>query len=137
MTNTEIVQGMYVAFGRGDVAGVINALADDIEWVSPGPSVIPFAGRYRGRDEVMNFFQKLAANCELDPFMPTQYVEQGDTVVALGSYAGRAKASQTGFQSSWAMVFQLRGGKVTRFQEHFDTSAVEAAFAAPPKAARG
>ena len=45
MTNTEIVQGMYAAFGRGDVAGVINALADDIEWVSPGPSVIPFAGR--------------------------------------------------------------------------------------------
>jgi uncharacterized protein len=137
MTNTEIVKGMYTAFGRGDVAGVINALADDIEWVTPGSKVIPYAGTYHGRDQVGGFFQTLDATTELDPFMPEQYVEQGDTVVALGSYTGRAKASQKAFKTSWTMTFKLRGGKVTRFEEHMDTAALEAAFAAPSKAARG
>lgn len=136
MTNTEIVKGMYAAFGRGDVAGVMNDLADDIVWVTPGSNAIPYAGTYRGLDQVGGFFQALDATCELDPFMPEQYVEQGDTVVALGSYTGRARASQNPFQSSWSMVFKLRGGKVTRFEEHMDTAAVEAAFAAPAKAAR-
>jgi len=136
MTNTEIVKGMYTAFGRGDVAGVINALADDIEWTTPGSNAIPYAGTYRGRDQVGVFFQKLDAACELDPFMPDQYVEQGDTVVALGLYTGRAKASQAPFKTSWTMTFKLRAGKVTRFEEHMDTAALEAAFSAPAKAAR-
>src|SRR5437879_13438093 len=114
MTNTEVVKGMYAAFGRGDIASVLGALADDVEWVGPGSCVIPYAGRYRGRSEVAGFFQKLASTTELDPFMPSQYVEQGDTVVALGAYTGRAKASQKPFQTSWTMTFKLRDGKVTR-----------------------
>jgi ketosteroid isomerase-like protein len=137
MTNTEIVKGIYTAFGRGDVASVINALSDEVEWVTPGSSVIPYAGHYRGRAAVTRFFEKLAESTELDPFMPQQYVEQGDTVVALGSYTGRAKASQTAFKTSWSMVFKLSGGKVTSFQEYIDTGALEAAFGAPAKAARG
>jgi len=31
MTNKEIVKGMYVAFGQGDIAGVVSALADDVK----------------------------------------------------------------------------------------------------------
>ena len=137
MTNTEIVKGMYAAFGRGDVAGVLNALADDVEWLTPGSKTIPFAGRYRGRAEVTGFFGKLAETTELDPFTIEQYIEQGDVVVVLGSYTGRSKAAQKSFSSRWSMVFTLRGGKVTRFEEYQDTAAIEKAFAAPPMAARG
>jgi len=37
MTNTEIVKGMYEAFGRGDTAAVLNSLADNVDWLVPGP----------------------------------------------------------------------------------------------------
>ena len=136
MTNTEIVKGMYAAFGRGDLAGVLNQLADDVDWLTPGSKAIPYAGRYRGRAEVATFFQKLTESTELDPFSIEQYVEQGDVVVALGSNSGRSKATKKAFQSRWSMVFTFRGGKVAQFEEHLDTAAVENAFA-PALAARG
>src|SRR4051812_29081559 len=136
MTNTEIVKGMYEAFGRGDIAGVVSALADDVKWVTPGAPAVPYAGAFTGPQRVTQFFQELGATCELDPFMPDRYVEHGDTVITLGSYTGRARASQKSFQSSWAMVFTLLNGKVASFQEYTDTAAIASSFAAPAKAAR-
>jgi ketosteroid isomerase-like protein len=50
---------------------------------------------------------------------------------------GRSKATQKPFSSRWSMVFTLRGGKVTRFEEHQDTATIEKAFTAQPMAARG
>jgi len=135
MSNTEIVKGMYAAFGRGDVAGVLNGLADDVDWLTPGSKAIPYAGRYNGKAAVSSFFQKLAESCELDPFVIEQYVEQGDVVIALGSYTGRVKATKKAFQSRWSMMFKFRGGKVAKFEEYLDTAAIESAFA-PAMAAR-
>ncbi len=34
----EIVTGIYEAFGRGDLAGVLSALADGVEWEMAGPA---------------------------------------------------------------------------------------------------
>ena len=136
MANTEIVKGMYDAFGRGDIAAVLNSLADNVDWVVPGPSSIPYAGRYRSREEVARFFQKLGETTEFEPFTIEQYVEQGDVVIALGSYIGRSKTAQKQFRSKWAMVFTLRGGKVTRFEEHTDTAAIASAYTASTTAAR-
>src|SRR6185503_18579530 len=99
MTNTAIVKGMYAAFGRGDIAAVVNAMAEDAEWLTPGSPAIPYAGLYRGRAAVTSFFQKLAETTDLDPFSPEKYVEQGDVVIALGSYTGRAQSTQKPFKS--------------------------------------
>jgi len=136
MTNTQIVKSMYEAFGRGDIPALMSSIADNVEWVEHGPRSIPTAGTYRGLGEVSNFFKKVAENMEFEPFTIEKYVEQGDTVVALGSYSGRSKSLQKPFRSSWAMVFTLRGGKVTRFEEHADTAAISAAFTGEAGAAR-
>ena len=102
----------------------------------PGSSVIPTAGRYTGVAGVRSFFQKVAETSEFDPFVIEQFVEQGDTVVALGSYTGRTLPTRQPFQTRWTMVFQLRNGKVTRFEEFLDTGALEAAYKSG-QAARG
>ena len=137
MANTQIVKGIYEAYGRGDIAAVLNNLADNVDWLVPGPNTIPYAGRYRSRAEVAGFFQKLAETTELDPLKIEQYVEQGDVVVALGSYTGRSKSRQKQFQSRWAMAFTLRDGKITRFEEHADTAAIASAYAGTTTAAKG
>lgn len=137
MTNTEIVKGMYDAFNRGDIAAVLNGVDDNVEWIVPGPSSIPYARRYRGRSEAADFFKKLGETSEFEPITVERYVEQGDVVVALGSYKGRSKPMQKQFQTGFAMAFTLRGGKVTRFQEHMDTAAIAAAYASASQAAKG
>ena len=50
-------------------------------------------------------------------------IEQGDTVVALGTLTGRAKKTAKTMKNEWAHVFKYKQGKVVFFQEYIDTAA--------------
>src|SRR5438309_12030802 len=71
--NTEIVKGIYEAFGRGDIPTILNSLADNIEWIVSGhEDGIPYAGTYRGREGVGQFFSVLGDNIEYSVFEPRE-----------------------------------------------------------------
>jgi len=59
-TLEQITREFYERVSSGDVAGVIDLVDDDIIWSIPGPSVIPYAGTYRGKEGVAEFFRILA-----------------------------------------------------------------------------
>ena len=126
--NVRIVQDAYAAFGRSDVSGILAACTDDIDWQFYGPSELPMAGPRRGKNEVGKFFEQVAAAWNFERFEPRQFIEQGDTVIALGWYSGRSKQADRPFGCEWAHVFTLRGGKVARFREYSDTANLIAAF---------
>jgi ketosteroid isomerase-like protein len=48
----------YAAFSWGDLDAAMAQMADDIEWVVPGESVV--SGTYHGKEEFRAFFMKLA-----------------------------------------------------------------------------
>ena len=54
--NVETVQQNYAAVGRGDIPTLLSLLSDEVEWSMPGPSVIPWTGTRRGRQQVAEFF---------------------------------------------------------------------------------
>ena len=126
--NARVVQGLIAAFKKGDIQTVLNGLADDVVWEVPGPPAIPFAGRRFGRGQVAGFFGVLNDTAELPVFEPRDYIAQGDKVVALGTYAGRAKTTGREFGSEFAILFTLRGGKVAEFYEYMDNANLAAAF---------
>ena len=43
--NRALVQRGYDAFGRGDIEALLVLLDDNVEWITPGPSDLPTAGR--------------------------------------------------------------------------------------------
>jgi ketosteroid isomerase-like protein len=55
--NRALVQRGYDAFGRGDIEVLLALLDDNVEWITPGPSDLPTAGRRRGRQQVAEFFK--------------------------------------------------------------------------------
>ena len=55
--NRALVQRGYDAFGRGDIEALLALLDDNVEWITPGPSDLPTAGRRRGRQQVAEFFK--------------------------------------------------------------------------------
>ena len=128
--NVQIVQKAYAAFGRSDIETILDSLADDVEWVLPGEGLIPQAGTYHKRDGVARFFQTLTQTTEFSNFEPREFIAQGDQVVALGSYRGKAKVTNRPFESQWAMAFTIRNGKITKFREYTDTATIGKAFAA-------
>jgi hypothetical protein len=129
--NERVVREMYTAFGRGDVPGVLDTLAEDIEWRIAGPAELPYAGLHRGRDGVAQFLEAFGRSSEFEAFEPREYFSRGDQVVVLGYERQRVKATGLVVETDWAMAFTLRAGRIARFHNYVDTHAVAAAHRGP------
>ena len=127
--NVETAKRGYEAFGRGDIPAVLELLDENCAWISPGPGdKLPWAGAFKGKQQVANFFAQVGQNLEFSEFAPREFIEQGDTVVVLGVSTGRTKKTGKTVKDEWAHVFKFRQGKVVSWQEYVDTAANVAAM---------
>ena len=124
--NRALVQRGYEAFGRGDIEGLLALFDENVEWITPGPSDLPTAGRRRGRQQVAEFFQTVNSLFEIQRFEPEAFVSEGDRVVVFGSETSRVNATGKVLEMRWAHAFTVRNGKVATFEEYQDLSAVVA-----------
>jgi len=126
--NTRLAQSAYEAFGRGDVPALAELMADDIEWVDPGdPDENPLAGTYRGKEEVLGWFGKLAEQVDFSAFEPRDFIAQDDKVVSLVHAEATVRSTGRSMVQDEAHVWTFRDGKVARFQIYLDTAAAAAA----------
>ena len=85
MSNLEVVQRAYDAFGRGDVEAVVAALDPQIEWVEGDVDGLPYAGTHHGVQAVVNnVFAQLPTTYDNFALVPQEWVDGGDTIVMLG-----------------------------------------------------
>ena len=126
MTNAEIVRSFYAALASGDLPGGLGLIADACTWTEM-ESFAP-AGVYRGpaavRDEIF-----VRIGTEWDQFAVTvdDVLEDGETVVAVGTYAGVCKATGKAMQARVVHVFRVLDGKIAAFEQFTDTLAIAAA----------
>jgi len=125
--NTILVQHVYENLKVGDIKALLNLLSDSIEWELPEIENVPFAGKHRGHEQMGQFFASLVDAQEVQHFDPSEFIAQGDKVVALGHYAWRVKSTGREFGGNFAHVFTVHDGKVVRFHEYMDTAAAAAA----------
>jgi len=119
-TNKEIVENAYASFAIGDVPAALAAMADDIQWTEADG--FPLAGTYVGPQAVLEgVFMRLAEIGDDFAVVPEQFVAEGDTVVALGSYTWRHKSSGDAAVVKMVHVWTMAGGKAVAFQQHVDT----------------
>jgi ketosteroid isomerase-like protein len=128
--NVRTVQGAYAAFKRGEIQGVLDTLADNIEWHTPGEGLFPQGGTHQGKEAVGRFFQIIGQTMDFGIFEPQTFVAQGENVVAMGRYDGTVKTTGRYFQSDFVMTFKFDGEKIVRFQEYMDTAALAQAYVA-------
>jgi len=126
--NVKIVQDIYVAFGQGNIPAVLSAFADNVEHSEPPAGHPPFRGTYRGRAEVGTLFQGMHEAVEVQQFEPREFFAQGDTVVALGHYRFRAKATGRIYETDWVMAWRFNNGKVVEWKTYKDSAAEAAAL---------
>lgn len=103
-------------------------MADDVEWVIPGPSELPWAGTIRGKQAVRALFGALAQGLDIQRFEPYHFIAQGDTVVALIHAESVVRHNQRRYPNELAHVWTYRDGKVVRSQIFEDTAAAVAAY---------
>jgi len=127
--NVALVQGLYAAFGRGDVADIIASLAPDVHWESGGrASDFPTFGPRKGPSEVQAFFGQVAENLDFSDFTLREFCPCGDKVFVPGFYAATMRKSGKSAACEWVHVFTVRDGKVSRVEVWRDPkAALEAA----------
>ena len=92
-TNKEIVESAYASFAAGDVPAVLGAMDPKIEWNEAEGFPI-YSGTVIGPDAVLqDVFMRLGEIGDEFSVNPTQFIADGDTVVVLGVYAWKHKAS--------------------------------------------
>lgn len=124
-----LVQGLYAAFGRGDVSHIVGNAAPDVHWESGGrQSDFPTFGPRKGPSELRTFFAQVAENLDFSEFTPREFCPSGDKVIVLGYYAATIRKSKKSAACEWVHVFTVRDGKVTRFREFTDTAMLADAY---------
>lgn len=126
--NLRAVQGLFEAFGRGDMHALLNFVAEDVRWTIPGPANVPYFGERNAHAGVSDFFSNIGSSVEFERFEPREFIARDERVVVLGSERGRVKQTGKTFDNDWAMVFTLRDGKVSDFFCYENTAAVSEAF---------
>ena len=120
---TNLVKQSYDTFLRGDIDGLLELYTDDIDWEVYGPSSLPIAGSYKGKDGVRSFFGKVNELLEPEKFEVQDYVAQGNTVAAMGAYTWTSKVTSRVFDAHFVHVVTIRDGLICKFREYTDTAA--------------
>ncbi len=128
--NKAFVQSLYAAFGRGDIPFILGHVDPAIEWVSScSAERIPWGGTRKGRAGAQSFFQALAEHLDFERFEPREFAADGNLVFVHGRTAAKVKQTGRRFDSEWVHRFDITDGRVTRWQEFYDTDAILAALA--------
>lgn len=133
--NVTLIQGMFEAFGRGDVQTILDNCTSDCEFYCPGPAIIPYAGTSRGRAEIRSYFDALIGTQSNQNLRIDQFVAQGATVVAIGRYTARVKSTGKAIDTPVVLTFLVQDGKVKQHMLVGDSAALAASYSASAAAA--
>src|SRR6187455_1768499 len=118
--SVEVVKGIYAAFARGDVPGVLGAFADQIEWYEA--EGMPYGGLHRGGEAVAeNVFGPISEDVEGFAVTPEEFMASGDTVAVVTRYTGTGKATGEPLDQTAVHVWDIEGDKAVRFRHFMDT----------------
>lgn len=127
-TPTEAAKAFYAAVAQGDIPGVVNALHPDLHWTE-AEGFPYFSGTWHSPQDVVD---KLLVPLMRDwnSFTATahDFIETGDRVVSIGVYAGVAKATGNTMRAPFVHIWQVRDGKLARFDMYTDTWLVRQAL---------
>ena len=120
---SDVIRGMYDAFARGDVAGVMSKLAPELVWNEAENFVYADQNPYRGPKAVLDgIFLRLATEWDKFSVTPEEIVESGETVVAQGRYRATYKVTGAAVDAQFVHVWKMRDGQAVIFQEYTDTA---------------
>jgi hypothetical protein len=129
--NIQIVQTIYAAFGRGDVPGIMEHIADDIRHFGVVSQLkdVPWHLQITTKKDVPLFFKALAEGAEFTRFEPRDFAAGGDHVYCSISYDAIVK--KTGKKVSFDNTmhrFSFKNGRVVEWRGTEDTAAIHAAL---------
>lgn len=99
-------------------------------WAAGPPEVLPWAGAWRGREKIAQWFKTLDGAMEYDRFEPAESIAEGNKVVILYRAHGRARSTGKEFKSDIVRIYTLSRGRLVEARSYYDTASYAAALGA-------
>ena len=134
MSNLPTVQGIYQAFGQGDVPTILDALADEVEWEawesnSAVAAGVPWMTPRHGKADVVHFFET-AGQMKIVDLQILSMMEGGNQVAVEFVFEAELPAWGGGrYRDEEIHLWTFNdAGKVVRLRHYTDTAKHIAAF---------
>lgn len=102
----------------------LDGLDENVEWFAAGPpSLLPWAGMFRGRNQVAEWVKTLRANLNYQKWNSHTWVVRNDTVIEFVNAGGIARATGKSYESDIVRVWTVKNGKAVKVQSFYDTAA--------------
>jgi uncharacterized protein len=129
--NIKTITAVYEAFGRGDVAAILNEVTDDADWAAEAASsAAPWYGARHGRDAVAAFFSDFGSTMEVEEFTPVSFAANDTDVLTVVRFRARSRGTGRSAEMNLHHYFKFRDGKIAYFRGTEDTAQVEAVLRA-------
>jgi uncharacterized protein len=128
--NVKVIQSVYEAFGRGDVAAIVDATTDDVDWASEAAdaSGAPWYGVRRGHAAVAAFFEDFGSTMEVEEFTPVVFAATDTDVLTVVHFRARTRASGRSVAMDLHHRFTFRNGKIAYYRGTEDSQQTVAAL---------
>jgi len=127
--SVQTAEQLYAALDGDDVSPFLDLCADTVVVDYPANGSLPYGGRWEGRDGVAAFLDAHDAAEEILAFEVRRFVADGDLVVAIGEFTGRAKPSGREWSTPFVHLLTIADGRLHHWQAFFDIAAATAAHA--------
>jgi len=115
VNNVRTVQAIYEAFGRGDVAVILDKLDDAVEWETSVPvPEVPWLQARRGKTNIVGFFESMAP-LQITRFEPHTIFDGGDKVFVLIHFEALAWGKSDSFSNNGHLWQFNAAGKVVKY----------------------
>jgi len=124
-SNIEIVEGIYEAFGRGDVDAILAVLSEDVNWAAEAETpVAAWHGTYKGKGEVPSFFVGIATTIDVTEFTQISYASNDTDVMVVSRFGFTSKATGKSGAMNLHHWWHFEDGKVAHYRGSEDTALV-------------
>ena len=125
--NIKTISQVYEAFGRGDVATILDAVTDDVDWAAEASSAAaPWYGVRHGKDAVAEFFVAFGSAMEVDEFTPVSLAANYTDVLTVIRFRARSRSTGNTAAMDLHHYFRFRDGKIAYYRGTEDTAQTEA-----------
>lgn len=128
VTALEAAKNMYETILAGDFDGLYDLMHEDCVIEFYGPTTIPYAGIYKGRDKCMEFFGHVKNDVTIREFSQNEFIANDIQVAVVGHLTLTALSTGRTYDTEYAHIIDIKDGLWTRFRDFADTATVAHAF---------
>jgi ketosteroid isomerase-like protein len=120
-TSKALAQELFLLFSAGDVAGVMDLMAEDVTWrVAGKPELFPVAGLY-DKKGLRSLFERMLAQLKSGLKMTVvSSIAEGNSVAMEIESVGDLRNGRA-YRQQYHFLITFRDGKVSVVREYLDT----------------